>query len=129
MADTNFDNNNIFSTGIYTRDISARSTVPNSDYEPIFEAQNEKIFFAPNEESKTVKIRIVDDTFFEMPEGFQVVLKSDVTPRLSVPNVATVTIRSDDSKYELVTKPKCFTKSLHAVSMTERKFLLLWARI
>ncbi|XP_072051597.1 uncharacterized protein [Amphiura filiformis] len=84
------------SIDIFTRDISASSSEPNQDYLPLLEELSHNVIFAPGETSKTVTIDIVDDTFYELPEEFEVILASDIAAQLSAPSSAVVTIISDD---------------------------------
>ncbi|XP_072051646.1 uncharacterized protein [Amphiura filiformis] len=84
------------SIDIFTRDISTSSSQPNQDYLPLLEELSHNVIFAPGETSKTVTIDIVDDTFYELPEEFEVILASDITAQLSAPSSAVVTIISDD---------------------------------
>ncbi|XP_072051649.1 uncharacterized protein [Amphiura filiformis] len=84
------------SIDIFTRDISTSSSGPNQDYLPLLEELSHNVIFAPGETSKTVTIDIVDDTFYELPEQFAVILTSDIAAELSAPSSAVVTIKSDD---------------------------------
>ncbi|XP_072023298.1 uncharacterized protein [Amphiura filiformis] len=84
------------SIDIFTRDISTSSSEPNQDYLPLLEELSHNVIFAPGETSKTVTIDIVDDTFYELPEEFEVILASDIAAELSAPSSAVVTIISDD---------------------------------
>ena len=78
--------------------MSASSTTPNQDYQPLLELSSHDVVFQPDETTKTVIINIIDDGIFETAEEFEVSLTSDVAHQLSYPSRAVVTINSDDSK-------------------------------
>ena len=100
--------------GIFTRDVSALSSGPSRDYEPLLEVPSHDIVFEKNERIKQVAIDIIDDSLYEDKETFEVVLKSNVKEQLHFPSQAEVAIINDDGKcfngYCFLSVVSCFWK-------------------
>ncbi|XP_072033190.1 adhesion G-protein coupled receptor V1-like [Amphiura filiformis] len=85
------------SIAISTRDGTAISTSTINDFVS-FSSRN--VGFSRDQTAVTLGVTIVDDGNYELAEMFQVVLLSSVIGELSIPDIATVTILSDDDPCE-----------------------------
>ena len=61
-----------------------------------YEARFATVRFAPGETSKTISVFMVDDSYQEGPETFNVILSNSVGASLGTPGIATVTIIDND---------------------------------
>ena len=61
-----------------------------------YEARFATIRFAPGDTSKTVSVFMIDDSYQEGPETFNVILSNSVGASLGTPGIATVTIIDND---------------------------------